>query len=301
MFCDHCGAELAGTAKFCSNCGQPVAQASSSATAATPVPAASVAPSEQIEGEHAEPRPQQRSRWRTLLVIVTLGLWALVPLTRRLWRGGHRMASIATGVLSSFIALILLLVIVAIAQGGKKNNQPSSAPSSAPVSSAPASSSATTLSHAASKPKTSRPNASKDEQNAAKWITAHGFDADKVQANIEDVQIRLGMAIKTPTQANVDLLAQQAQEAHDNLDAIRDDFTTTDFSGELGNAQLNAFSGANDLKNAMGALVAYTGDPTPATLAHFTSQYQNAASEWDSGVRTIWRLAHRKHPPTVSG
>ena len=59
------------------------------------------------------------------------------------------------------------------------------------------------------------------------------------------------------------------------------------------------FAAANDLKNAMGALVAYTGDPNAASLAHFSSQYQSSVAEWNDGIRTIWRLAKLKEPPVL--
>jgi hypothetical protein len=137
------------------------------------------------------------------------------------------------------------------------------------------------------------------EKDARGWINRHGTDASRVQANLSVVQIAVGLAIRQPTVANVDKLAQYAQQAHDNLDAIRNDFADTTDSGGLGNAELAAFSAANDLKNSMGALVAYTGTPNAATLAAFTTQYQKARAEWNYGVRTIWRVAKEKHAPTV--
>ena len=42
---------------------------------------------------------------------------------------------------------------------------------------------------------------------------------------------------------------------------------------------------ADDMKNAMGALVAYTGDPNPATLAQFTTKYGRARDEWNTGIK----------------
>ena len=121
-----------------------------------------------------------------------------------------------------------------------------------------------------------------------------------MQANLALVQIAVGLAVKHPTVSNVDKLARYAQQAHDNLDAIRNDFAlTNEDSGTLGNAELADFTAANDLKNSMGSLVTYTGTPNAATLAAFTTQYQKARSDWNYGVRTIWRLARKKHPPTV--
>ena len=63
--------------------------------------------------------------------------------------------------------------------------------------------------------------------------------------------------------------------------------------------EVELFTAANDLKNAMGAVASYTGNPNPATLAHFTTQYQNAVGEWDDSVKTIWGIAAESNPPTV--
>ncbi len=115
---------------------------------------------------------------------------------------------------------------------------------------------------------------------------------------VQTVQIGVGELQRSPTTGNVNQLAQLAQSAHDNIDAIRNSFAETD-SGPLGDAELDVFSGANDLKNSMGALVAYTGSPNPAALADFTSQYTSAKTEWNRGIRTIWRLARESDPPTV--
>jgi len=237
------------------------------------------------------PRPRKRRWWRAWLWGFTLGLWSIVPLTRWLWRAGHRKAAVAVG---GGTAIVLLLLIIGIAAGGNSTKTPASSASSANAGS-------TAASDASAKPTApATPQIPRDELHARIWIRDHFLDADRVQANIEDTQAVLGITIKSPTLANVNQLAQQAQQAHDNLDAIRTDFASgSSDSGTLGDAELSAFSGANDLKNAMGALVAYTGNPNPATLAHFTSQYQGAVAEWNSGIRTIWRVAHRRQPPTV--
>jgi hypothetical protein len=143
--------------------------------------------------------------------------------------------------------------------------------------------------------------ATRVSQEAAKaraYIVSHGGDSFRVQANVLNVQLAVGEAERSATQASIDQLAQAAQTAHDNIDAIRTDFTYSD-TGSLGDAEGNVLLGANDLKNAMGALVAYTGNPNPATLAHFNSQYSTARAEWNNGIRVIWRLGRRRHPPTV--
>jgi hypothetical protein len=128
---------------------------------------------------------------------------------------------------------------------------------------------------------------------AVAYIKNHGLDASRVQASVDDVGIDIA------TKASIDQTAQDAQQAHNGIDSVRNDFADTSSNGSLDNAEVEVFGAANDLKNAMGALVSYTGDPNPATLAQFTTQYQNARGEWNAGVRAIWRMAGREHPPTI--
>jgi hypothetical protein len=184
-------------------------------------------------------------------------------------------------VLTAILAAFLLISIIGAAASGKDKTKTKSSdhgPTTPPA----------------------KPAVPQAESDARSWIRDHALDSGKVQANVELVQLQVGLLQKSATVSGVYKLAQYAQQAHDNIDAIRDDFasTTTD-SGNLGNAELDAFSGANDLKNSMGALVAWTGDQNPAELASFTTQYQQARAEWNSGVRTIWRIAHRKNSPAI--
>lgn len=172
--------------------------------------------------------------------------------------------------------LLILLFVTGILTGVFRNHKPSSGNRSSAAASLPA-----------------------DEQQARSYISAHGSDAYEVKASVADVELAIGAVGRAATTANVDQLAQQAQTAHDNIDNVRTDFAGSFGTDTLGTAELNAFSGANDLKNAMGALVAYVGDPTAATRAHFTTQFEHAKGEWNSAVRIIWRLARRSHPPTI--
>ena len=173
------------------------------------------------------------------------------------------------------IGLIILIAILVAVFGGK------SKPSTAPPTTT-----------------TAAPSIPANEAAARSYIRDHGGDSYRVQANLLNVQLAVGEAVRSATQTNIYKLAQTAQTAHDNLDAIRSNFTYSD-SGRLGDAEGNVLLAANDLKNSMGSLVTYTGTPNPATLAQFSTQYANARAEWNSGVKTIWRIAHRKHPPTV--
>jgi len=132
------------------------------------------------------------------------------------------------------------------------------------------------------------------KQDALAYVNRFTAQMGAVEANIAVVENDVS------TKAPINQIALAAQRAHDNLDATRNDFAnTTTTSGSLGNAETDVFTAANDLKDSMGALVAYTGAPNPATLAHFTAQFQSAATEWNDGVGTIWRVAQRRGAPTL--
>lgn len=136
-------------------------------------------------------------------------------------------------------------------------------------------------------------------QSAARsYIKGLGSDPNLVQATVEDVLIQVGLAVKSPTEANLVQLATIASQAHTGLNNVRDDFAGID-SGALGTAELKLFDAANQLKNSMGALVGLTANANPATIASFNTQYQTGNTEWNSSVTTIWGLAHESNPPTI--
>lgn len=147
----------------------------------------------------------------------------------------------------------------------------------------------------------SRPAMPQAERDARNFIASrYGRDVREVQVRIEFAWTAVALAQSKPSQANVDQLAQVAQQSHDEIDAIRGDFIGcwTNHSGTLQDVQMLLNADAGEVKNAMGALVTYCGTPNAATLASFTSQYQQARSDWDRDVRAIWAIAHERKPPT---
>lgn len=173
-------------------------------------------------------------------------------------------------------AVVLVVIIAAIAGGSKKSSGPTAQASAV-----------------------SQPTESSAQKDALAYIKELGPDTYRVQASVLAVQLAIVQLQKTESEANLDDVASLAQTAHDRIDEIRDEFAQGETGGPIGQADLEVFSSANSLKNAMGALVAYTGNPNPATLAHFKAQYGPARDEWDRGVRTIWGKAHKKDAPTL--
>jgi hypothetical protein len=188
-------------------------------------------------------------------------------------------------------ALVALIAIIGSTSGGNKK------PGTSTTSSAAAASPGQSDTGASTPTKPSVPQSLKD---ARSYISHHARDINTVQVMVQSVQVAVALAQKGATQDAVNELAQIAQQSHDTIDNVRNNFALDQSgNGALGDAELEVFDAANKLKNSMGALVAYTGDPNAATLAHFTSQYQPAVSEWNDGIRTIWRHAHRRKPPIL--
>jgi hypothetical protein len=200
------------------------------------------------------------------------------------------------------IVLAVLIVLGIISSLGKKKS---------PVATKPATSTTVTTRPA---PTTTRPKATtvpppttapgpKVSQQALRYVKAHTADATMVQSDVELVDTDIGLLLQNPdqvTQSDIDDLAQFGQEAHDSIDAIRLDFANgADGTGNNETWEAEVDAGANDLKNSMGALVAYTGNPNAATLASFSTQYNSAVGEWNDGVTNLWVAANIPNPPTI--
>ena len=123
--------------------------------------------------------------------------------------------------------------------------------------------------------------------------------AGAVQASVRSVDPELGVLTPQGPLGNVNQFVLLAQQASASINSLRWDFAAGDRSGDLGQAEAEVSTGANDLANAMSALVTYTESPSSATLVQFLSQYQNARGEWDNGIRTIWRIGGAANPPAT--
>lgn len=262
-FCTQCGKALQPDAKFCASCGHAVEAESAApleaSTASTPPAPVGVSPA-----------PAAVSAGPAAAAAA-----AKAKPNRPRWRKKRYWIP---------AALVVLIAVIGGTSSNKKNNAGSVTP--------PASA-------AAADAATSKPAVPQSVTSARSYASRHAHEINTVRVMVQSVQIAVALAQKSPTQDSLNQLAQIAQQAHDSIDGVRKDFADTSDSGSLGNAELEVFTAANDLKDSMGALVAYTGDPNAATLAHFTSQYGPAVAEWNDGIRVIWRAAHRKKPPLL--
>jgi hypothetical protein len=122
--------------------------------------------------------------------------------------------------------------------------------------------------------------------------------AKDLQSTVVGVLKLLGPAERTGSPASMNQLAQRAQTAHDYLAKFVDKsgyaFT---HSGDGGFKMLESVNG---FKNSMGALVAYAGDPSPATLALYTMQWQPSMSDWNAGVARVYAGSTQTRPTVAT-
>jgi hypothetical protein len=190
-------------------------------------------------------------------------------------------------------ALLVIGVLIVI---GALSPSEDTTTSSSPAPAASTSSAATE--DAAEAP--AKPDLPDEVKNARAYIKEHAHDINAAQVSVQAVQVAVALVQKDPSFEAMTGLAGIAQDSHDRLDDIRNNFALGDtYDGALGDAQAEVFGAVNELKNSMGAIVAYTGDPNPASLAHFRSEYQPAVAGWNHGIQTIWRLARKHKAPTV--
>jgi hypothetical protein len=131
------------------------------------------------------------------------------------------------------------------------------------------------------------------EKEAREYISQKGHNINVGRVDYEHVALLVGLASKAGGESTtvIDELAKVAQEAHNEIDSFREELFKTDGNRKLKEATFELSEGANELKNAMGGLVAYTGNPNPATLAHFSTQLEAAKGKWNEGVDQIWTIA----------
>jgi hypothetical protein len=149
-------------------------------------------------------------------------------------------------------------------------------------------------------PRTGKPTTSETATNTtqpAKTVPSSlNHDRRVVAASADAVIIQVGIAQKSGSQADINQLAVLAQQAHDTLTSEKDSIAV---DGDTSNQNdTNLYDACDGLKNSMGALVAYTGNPNPATLASFTTQYQPAVSEWNQAASALY-AGTGTAPPTI--
>jgi hypothetical protein len=139
------------------------------------------------------------------------------------------------------------------------------------------------------------------EKEAREYIAQKSHVINYGRVDYEHVQALVLLASKAGNEGGtvINELAKVAQESHDQIDGFRQELFKTEGDKKLSEATFTLSEGANELKNAMGALVAYTGSPNPATLAHLTVQLQAAKGKWNEGAEGIWSIAKESGAMTL--
>jgi hypothetical protein len=142
-----------------------------------------------------------------------------------------------------------------------------------------------------------KPAAPKFDKASQDYVVKHGTDAQTVSSAVTQVVTDITSQAKS-SDPDYTMIATDAQSAHDAIDGVRQNFAdTTDSSS----AQLELFQAANDLKNAMGGVVAWTNTPDAAgTTAQLTGKLKTAIEEWNAGVMTVWTSAGNSNTPTIA-
>lgn len=238
--------------------------------------------------------PQGRGRWyeQTWFLIVSLLFCFPVGLFFVWRRPCHRNVKI--GITA---AVAVLFVIAAVASGGSK--KPSSTASATPTTlTATTAPTRATTSTRAQPTTTTRPPATTTTRVAAppKKNVNDGLNtqAKQVASTVTDVLTLVTEGEQTPPQATADQVAQGAQEAHDILNNLK--ANEPDAFSHSGDAGYRMYDALNGLKNSMGALVTYLGNPNPATLASFKTQYAQAKDEWNAAVQVVYAKSSQPKP-----
>jgi hypothetical protein len=127
--------------------------------------------------------------------------------------------------------------------------------------------------------------------DARTYVRAISNDAHEVQNDEQQV----GLDLVNKNQA---AMAQDAQTAHDDYDNVKSDLilagNNVSDSSRLGDAENQMDDAINELKNGMGALVAFAESPNGGTLGAASAKLGQGITDWDQGAKTIWTLAGDK-------
>lgn len=129
----------------------------------------------------------------------------------------------------------------------------------------------------------------------ASYIGSHQQDFQIVTAGISNVQTEVGLLASGSSSGDINQLASSAEELHGSFDNVHTDLLSDNSSSGV----IEVWTASGELRDSMADLAAYTGNPNPATLARFTTNYDHAAANWNQGVDDLWASAHEKMPPTI--
>ena len=142
-------------------------------------------------------------------------------------------------------------------------------------------------------------SASDAVSNAKTYVRTISTDAAQVQA--DEIKVGLDIIKNDPTG-----LAQDAQTAHDDFVNVKIDIigagSNVGDNSRLGNAEYQMDNAINELKNGMGAVVAFAENPNAGTLGAANSKLDQGITDWDQATTVLWTMAGRASEiPTLAG
>jgi hypothetical protein len=135
---------------------------------------------------------------------------------------------------------------------------------------------------------------------ATAFLNEHVAAAARAAAATKAVEAEVSRLSSSPTRPQLERLARAAGKGHRNVvQAGEWNVAEGGEEEDLPHAEAEVTEGANELANAMSALLAYARAPRAAALARYESELARGREQWNEGISQLWYLAHTAHPPTL--
>ena len=142
---------------------------------------------------------------------------------------------------------------------------------------------------------------SSPQSQASTFIAEHHQQSQVVTEGATDADSALAALSSPPTHEQLSALALAAQRGHDLIARAHGEWVTAEGGAEetLSLAEIEADVGANEMRDALGGLVAYTRHPDAATLARYRAQLKGGGEKWNEAIGQIWHLGGSSNPPML--
>jgi len=141
---------------------------------------------------------------------------------------------------------------------------------------------------------------SSDQMDAARFVNEHVAGTARAATATKALEADVSRLSSSPTGPQLERLARAAREGRRNVVQVGEwNVAEGGEEEDLPRAEAEVTEGANELANAMSALLGYARAPTAAALTRYESELAHGREEWNGGISQLWYLAHESNPPTV--
>ncbi len=139
------------------------------------------------------------------------------------------------------------------------------------------------------------------QPGAVSFFKEHGQQAARVGGSVRRVEAEVRALSRPPTKQQLTRVAAAAEDASERISELRNGWSAPEnIEGEeLSTLEAQLFESSGELKNAMAALVTYSGDPRAAQLVPYTTYIKSASEKWNEGVTQLWYVVKAGMPPTI--